>query len=86
MQSEKARLISCFVNDYWIPTTLFEPISKLKTVFLICTQTELCKLWSCFFQVTPFNDNLCGAKFSLILWVEKQKEASVCENLKFFDI
>ena len=31
------------------------------------------------------NDNLCGAKFSLNLWVEKRKEASVCENLKFFD-
>ena len=31
------------------------------------------------------NDNLCGAKFSLNLWVEKQKEASVCETLKFFD-
>ena len=31
------------------------------------------------------NDNLCGAKFSLNLWIKKQKEASVCENLKFFD-
>ena len=30
-------------------------------------------------------DNLCGAKFSLNLWIEKRKETSVCENLKFFD-
>ena len=54
MQSEKAKLISCFVNDYCIPTTLFKTISKLNIVFSICTQKELCKLWSCFFQTTPF--------------------------------
>jgi hypothetical protein len=54
MQSEKAKLISCFVNDYCIPTTLFKTISKLRTIFFICTQTELCKLWSYFFQTTPF--------------------------------
>ena len=35
MQSEKAQLISCFVNDYCIPTTLFKTISKLKYMFLI---------------------------------------------------
>ena len=51
---KKAQLISCFVNDYCIPTTLFKTISKLKIVFSICTQTELCKLWSCFFQAAPF--------------------------------
>jgi hypothetical protein len=30
MHTEKAKLISCFVNDYCIPKTLFETISKLK--------------------------------------------------------
>jgi hypothetical protein len=56
MQSEKAKLISCFGNAYCIPTTFFKTISKLKlkTLFLIFTQRELCKLWSCFFQTAPF--------------------------------
>ena len=31
MHTEKAQLISCFVNDYCIPTTLFKTISKLKS-------------------------------------------------------
>ena len=44
MHTEKAKLISCFVNDYCLPTTLFKTISKLLTQFLICTQTELCEL------------------------------------------
>ena len=47
MQSEEAKLISCFVTDYCKPTTLFKTISKFKNkkeAFLICTQTELCKL------------------------------------------
>ena len=44
MQSEKAKLMSCFVNDYCIPTTLFKTISKLKAIYLIFTQTELWKL------------------------------------------
>ena len=35
MQSEKAKLMSCFGNDYCIPTTLFKTISKLKYMFLI---------------------------------------------------
>ena len=30
MQSEKAQLISCFGNDYCIPTALFKTISNLK--------------------------------------------------------
>ena len=54
MQSEKAKLISCFVNDYCIPTTLFKIISKLKSIFSMFTQTELWKLWSCFLQTAPF--------------------------------
>ena len=56
MQSEKAQLISCFVNDYCIPTTLFKTISnlKIKTILLFFTQTGLCKLWSCFFQIALF--------------------------------
>eukprot|EP00957_Ditylum_brightwellii_P096514 7350294-Ditylum_brightwellii.AAC.1 len=29
-----------------------------------------------FYGVPPDNDNLCGAKFSLDLWIVKQKEAS----------
>ena len=44
MHTEKAKLISCFVNDYYIPTTLFKTKSKLKSIFLTCTQTELCKM------------------------------------------
>ena len=46
MQCEKAKLMFCFVNDYCIPTTLFKTISKLnkKTIFLIYTKIELCKL------------------------------------------
>ena len=35
MHTEKAKLISCFVNDYCIPTTLFKTISNLKYIFLI---------------------------------------------------
>ena len=31
----------------------FSTILKLKTKFLISTQTELCKLWSCFLQTAP---------------------------------
>ena len=56
MHTEKAKLISCFVNDYCIPTTLFKTISnlKIKTIFLFFTQTGLCKLWSCFFQIALF--------------------------------
>ena len=52
----KAKLISCFGNAYCIPTTFFKTISKLKlkTLFLIFTQRELCKLWSCFFQIALF--------------------------------
>jgi hypothetical protein len=29
MHTEKVKLISCFVNDYCIPTTFFKTISKL---------------------------------------------------------
>ena len=56
MQSENAQLISCFVNDYCIPTILFKTISKLKlkTIFPMFTQIEHCKLWSCIFQTAPF--------------------------------
>ena len=58
MQSVKAKLMSCFVNDYCIPTTLFKTISKLKIkqknyIFIFCFQIELWKLWSCFFQAAP---------------------------------
>ena len=55
MYTEKAKLISCFGNDYCIPTTLFKTISKLniKTIFSTCTKIELSKLWSCFFQTAP---------------------------------
>ena len=35
MHTETAKLISCFVNDYCIPTTLFKTVSKLKYMFLI---------------------------------------------------
>ena len=44
----------------------------------MCTKVQLKKL-------STSIDNLCGAKFSLNLWVEKQKEASKCNNLKFFN-
>ena len=44
MHTEKAKLISCFVNDYYIPTTFFKTVSKLKIIFSISTQTKLCKL------------------------------------------
>ena len=35
MQSEKAKLISCFVNDYCIHTMLFKTISKLNIKTII---------------------------------------------------
>eukprot|EP00957_Ditylum_brightwellii_P016167 1216872-Ditylum_brightwellii.AAC.1 len=31
-----------------------------------------------------YNDNLYDRKFSINLWVKKQKEASKCETLKFW--
>ena len=29
---KQAKLMSCFVNDYWIPTNLFKTTSKLKNI------------------------------------------------------
>jgi hypothetical protein len=85
MQSEKAKLIYCFVNDYCIPRTLFKTISKLniKTVFLNCTETELYKLWCCFFQAAPFKWKKygtipCALLSSVSLSVSLSLSLSVC--------
>ena len=84
-QSEKAKLISCFVNDYCIPTTLFKTTSKLKYIFLILFKKNFASCDLAFFKLPPWKkvqyDPLCFIVVSLSLCVSVSLSLSLVSSI-----
>jgi hypothetical protein len=76
MHTKKAKLISCFVNDYCIPTTLFKTISKLKYLYIFNFFKKIFASCDLDFSKLPHFKKRCGTIRCTLL-----SSLSVCLSL-----